>query len=113
MKLQTFSSEHARDAAGTQLGSPPVLSSWQAMTATVAHVFAAWRDRRRKQAALADLASMDPAILADIGFGRAEPKDAAASLLDYHPACVASLSMHMPATERKSDRHDPEEPTQA
>ncbi len=50
---------------------------------------AAWQARRRREADLSELASLDPRLLEDIGLRHAEQSGRSPTLLELHPAAVA------------------------
>ncbi len=64
----------------------------------IAELVAAWRVRQDRRASLATLASLDAATRADIGLEASQPETA--SLLDVHPAAVASRSGSLTSPRR-------------
>lgn len=60
--------------------------AWGALT----HAAEAWRERRLRKAQLAELMSMDPHVLSDIGVKLTPANSAVSSLVEFTPAVVAT-----------------------
>ncbi|MFN4142408.1 DUF1127 domain-containing protein [Aestuariivirga sp.] len=56
----------------------------------LSHAAEAWRENRRRKAQLAELMSMDPHVLSDIGVKLTPVSSAASSLVEFTPAVVAT-----------------------
>ena len=70
--------------------------------------WSAWLSRRREQAKLVELASLDPRLLDDIGLLSTGQKREIPMMLDLHPAAVARRAMTQISslTARRADDFD-------